>query len=278
MRPSSRRNGILYRGPLIWAVGLLWALGMDATSARPLQQVLNEGTLRVGVTLATPWAVRKANGELTGFEIDVASQLASDMGVDVEFRTFDWERLIRALEANEIDLIAAGLAITPERALHANFSRPYAHSSINLALQRERAAAITSIVELDAPEIRIAVVGGSVAEELLRRALARATRVPYPSADDASAALLAGEADALLAEEPVPTYLALEYPSRVATPLPQALLESPTAFAVNKGDPDFLAFLDAWITAREADTWLPTIHAYWFESLNWRRTLGDAAR
>ena len=41
-------------------------------------------------------------------------------------------------------------------------------------------------------------------------------------------------------------------------------------FAVGKGDPDFLAFLDAWIEAREADTWLPTTHRYWFRTLQWR--------
>ncbi len=51
---------------------------------------------------------------------------------------------------------------------------------------------------------------------------------------------------------------------------------SPAGFAVNKGDPDFLAFLNAWITARNADTWLPTTASYWFESLRWRERLGNA--
>jgi polar amino acid transport system substrate-binding protein len=48
-------------------------------------------------------------------------------------------------------------------------------------------------------------------------------------------------------------------------------------FAVNKGDPDFLAFLNAWIQAREADTWLPTTAGYWFKSLRWRERVRDAA-
>jgi polar amino acid transport system substrate-binding protein len=39
---------------------------------------------------------------------------------------------------------------------------------------------------------------------------------------------------------------------------------------VTKGDPDFLAFLNAWIVAREADTWLPTLHRHWFRTLEWR--------
>ena len=83
-------------------------------AARELQQVLNTGTLRVGVTLFAPWAARGANGELIGFEPDVARQLAEDMGVKAQLLAYDVDRLVPALEAGEIDIIAAGLTITPE--------------------------------------------------------------------------------------------------------------------------------------------------------------------
>ena len=53
-------------------------------AARDLQDVLNTGTLRVGVTLFAPWAARGADGELVGFEVDVARQLAADMGVKAQ--------------------------------------------------------------------------------------------------------------------------------------------------------------------------------------------------
>src|SRR6187549_3488824 len=90
-------------------------------AARPLQEVLNTGTLRVGVTLFAPWAARGADGDLVGFEVDVARQLAADMGVKAQLLSYDVERLVPALESGEIDIIAAGLTITPERALHVNF-------------------------------------------------------------------------------------------------------------------------------------------------------------
>ena len=56
------------------------------------------------------------------------------------------------------------------------------------------------------------------------------------------------------------------------------LLVSRAGFAVIKGDPDFLAFLNAWITARDADTWLPTTTSYWFKSLGWRKRLDHETR
>ncbi len=125
------------------AIAILLILGfarLPGAEARDLQQVLNTGTLRVGVTLYPPWAARAASGDLIGFEVDVAKQLATDLKVKVDLRAYDVERLIPALEAGEIDLIAAGLAITPARALHVNFSQPYAEGGIGLATHVARTA------------------------------------------------------------------------------------------------------------------------------------------
>jgi polar amino acid transport system substrate-binding protein len=259
--------------------GLVLAMLCTATAAaRDLQDVLNAGTLRVGVTLFAPWAARGADGELMGFEVDVARQLAADMGVRAEFLTYDVERLIPALEAGEIDLIAAGLAITPDRALHVNFSAPYAEGGIGLATHLERTADVDDMSDLDQAGVAIAAVEDSVAVRLARRLWPRASVEVFASAEAATAALLAGEVHGYLEDEPVPTFLALEHPDVVDVPLRRPLLVSRTGFAVNKGDPDFLAFLNAWITARDADTWLPTTASYWFESLRWRERLPDAAQ
>ena len=53
-------------------------------AARELQEVRNTGTLRVGVTLYAPWAMRGSDGELVGFEIDVARKIAEDLAVRLE--------------------------------------------------------------------------------------------------------------------------------------------------------------------------------------------------
>ena len=99
----------------------------------------------------------------------------------------------------------------------------------------------------------------------------------FASVEAASEALLAGEVHGYVEDEPVPTFLALENPGVIDVPTATAAAREPApGFAIGKGDADFLAFLNAWITAREADTWLPTTASYWFESLRWRERLGDA--
>jgi polar amino acid transport system substrate-binding protein len=251
-------------------VASLGLLGSAAAGAGTLQQVLSRGELRVGVTLAAPWAIRDDDGELEGFEIDVARRLAADMEVEVRFLRYDYDALIRALEAGEVDLIAAGLTITPERALHVNFSRPYATGGIGIATNIGTTASVERLEELNDPDYTIGVVGESVGRELARRVLPRAGLETFRSEAEASDALVAGAVDVYLDEEPIPSFLALEYPDQVDVPITRPLLETRSAFAVTKGDPDFVFFLDAWIEAREADTWLPSTHQYWFKTLQWR--------
>jgi polar amino acid transport system substrate-binding protein len=267
------------RNNMTRAIVTLLLLGcslMNDAAARDLQQVLNTKTLRVGVTLFPPWAARAANGELVGFEADVARQLAADLKVKVDLRAYDIERLIPALESGEIDLIAAGLTITPARALHVNFSQPYAEGGVGLATHVARTANVKKLEDLDGDSHTIVAVEGSVAAQLARRVLPRAKLRIVASADAASRALISGEVDGYLEDEPVPTFLALDNPGVVDVPLPRPLLASRSGFAVNKGDPDFLAFLNAWIVAHDADTWLPTTASYWFKSLRWRERLGNA--
>jgi polar amino acid transport system substrate-binding protein len=259
------------------AIALVLALVAANAAARDLQQVLNTGTLRVGVVLYAPWAVRAANGEIDGFEADIAKQLAADMGVKAELLAYDFAKLIPALEAGEIDIIAAGLAITPERALHVNFSQPYAESGISIAAQSQRTASVARFEDLDKESFTVAAVAGSVAVELAKRVLPNAKLRLFENVDSASRALVGGEVDAYLEDEPVPTFLALEHPATIDVPIDRPLLPSRAGFAVNKGDPDFLAFLNAWIVARETDTWLPTTASYWFKSLRWRERVDNGS-
>lgn len=264
----------------IFSLGLAALLSASApqgASARALQQVLLGGTLRVGVALYVPWAARTANGDLIGFEVDVAKRLAADMGLKVEILTYDIGRLIPALESGEIDVIAAGLAIRPDRALHVNFSQPYAESGLALAAQTKSTADVKSLADLNNEHYTIAAIGGSVAAEFVSQFLPHAKLRAFENADAASEALIAGKVDGYLEDEPVPTFLALENPDKIDVPLDRPLLVSKAGFAVNKGDPDFLAFLNAWIVSREADTWLPTTTNYWFKTLRWKERL-DAPR
>jgi polar amino acid transport system substrate-binding protein len=249
----------------------LCMLFASTAQAGTLEEILDRGTLRVGLSLFTPWALQDKDGSLRGFEVQVATQLAQDIDVKPEFKVVEWDQLIDTLNRGEVDVIIAGMGITPKRALRVNFTIPYAPSGVSMATHLESTKDIKSLAEMNVPGTRLAVVGGTVSDKLAREVFDQAQIKVFPTSDAAKEALLKGEVQAYVASSPIPRFIALEHPDKVDVPLSKPLLTYKTAMAVRKGDPDFLAFLNAWITAREADSWLPTTHKYWFKSLRWRQ-------
>ena len=80
-------------------------------------------TLRVGMECTyAPFNYRTAEGELSGYDVDVAKGVAGILGADVEFVCQKWDGMIPALLANKFDLIVASMSITEKRRAKIDFS------------------------------------------------------------------------------------------------------------------------------------------------------------
>lgn len=256
---------------LFFLVGIIQpAAASEKASHSSFNEIREKGTLRVGVSLFIPWVFKNKNGELVGFEIDVAKKLTKDMGVVPEFVFYDWRELIPALNNGQIDIIIAGMAITPKRALKVNFSSPYCTSGISLATHSEGTKHIKRVEDLNQRSIKIGVISETVSEDLARRVFNKASIVTFQKSIEAENAIVTGKIHAYMEAKPIPRFIALDHPGKVDVPLSKPLLATKAGFAINKGDPDFLNFLNSWIIARESDTWLKSTHDYWFESLKWK--------
>ncbi len=251
------------------ALSLLLSITVYADDA--LEEVLDEGVLRVGVSIYEPWVMKDKDNNLIGYEIQVADQLAKDLGVKVKYKIVEWEELIPTLKDKEIDIIISGMAITPQRALHVNYSLPYGHSGVSLAANIEKTKNINSLQELNMSSITLGVVSKSVSEPVANSVFDQANIKSFTQSEDAVEALMQGDIHALIEASPVPKFLALQYPDKIDAPLTTPLLSYKAAMAVNKGEQDFLNYLNAWITARDTEGWLPAKHKYWFDSLDWKQ-------
>lgn len=262
---------------LIYLVCALCALLFctDPAVSRTLQEVRNSGELRVAIALASPWSMRDRDGAFLGYEIDIARALAADLGAEIRFVVYETDELMTAIEIGEADIVIAALPITAERALHVNFSTPHTSGGLTLATRLASTRSVENLADLDDSSYSLAVVAGSAAVGLAQRLLPRIAIREYATPAEAADALIEGDVDAYLEEEPVPNFLALEHEGRIDVPIARPLLERRAGFAIAKGDVDFLSYLNAWIVAREDDTWLPTTFRYWFRSLRWRDRLGN---
>lgn len=72
-----------------------------------------------------PFNFKNSNGELDGYDVDVAKGIAEKIGADLEFVCQKWDGMIPALLANKFDIVAASMSITNKRLKKMDFSQPY---------------------------------------------------------------------------------------------------------------------------------------------------------
>lgn len=237
--------------------------------------ILKKGEIQVGVSVLPPWVMKDKKGEFIGFEIDIAKQLAKDMGVKVKFKEYQWSKMIPALKKGEIDIIASGLSITPKRALEINYSQPYSSSGYSLVTNLELTKDFTSIKNLNDKKVYITAVKGTVSADLAKRVFPDAKLDLRETEEDATSAVVNGTVHAFVSSSPIPEFISLKHPNEVDLPLKNPLLTTKEAFAIKKNNQEMLNFLNAWIIAHEADEWIESSHKYWFNSLKWQRQVTE---
>lgn len=250
-------------------IPLVLLLTGSFVQAGVLEDILERGSMRVGVSEFVPWTMKTNDGELIGFEIDVAKKIASDMDVDVEFVVYEWADIIEALNKGEIDLIAGGMAITPQRALKLNFTLPTAVSGVGIATNTEMTKDIKSLAELNNPGIIVATVAETRAAAVAEMFFNEANVNTFRTVAQAEEQVLKGRAHVYLAGMSEVKFLARRNGDTVDVPLNEPLLAQGEALAVKKGEQEWLNFLNSWVTARQTDQWLPTTRDYWFDSMTW---------
>lgn len=234
-----------------------------------LDNIIKRGTIRVGVAEIAPWTLRDANGELIGFEIDVAKKIAADMRVKPDYKVYDWDDLVPALDRGDIDVIASGLTITPAHALQVNFSRPMATSGVSIATNTERTKDIKSLKDLDRKEVTIAVVADTLAANAAGTFFDNANVIAYATAELAEKEVVDGRAYAYVASLPEVSFLAMRNTAAIDVPMNKPLIAASEGLAVKKGEQELLNFLNAWVTAHHSDRWLESTRDYWFQTMDW---------
>ena len=124
-------------------------LGDQLAKESIIEKIQRDKVIRVGMSTFVPWAMKDKQGNLVGFEIDVARQLAKDMGVEVEFVPTAWSGIIPALMTGKFDVIIGGMGITPERNLKVNFTMPYDYSGMSMVAHRKQAEGFSTLEDFN---------------------------------------------------------------------------------------------------------------------------------
>lgn len=174
-----------------------------------LTSVLDKEALIVGLddTFA-PMGFKDENGEVTGFDVDLARAIGEKLGKEIEFQSIDWSMKEAELNAGNIDFIWNGYTITEERKAQVAFGTPYlknrqiivtlAGSEINSKadLAGKTVAAQTGSSAVDAME----------AEPDILASFKDGKPITYESNNDVLMDLEAGRVDAVVADEIIVKY------------------------------------------------------------------------
>lgn len=111
---------------LVIITGLWLWFNNHKAADNSLANIKNKGVLVVGGYI--PYGVMEffdANNKAAGIDVDIAAEIASQLGVRLEFNDYDWDKIFPLVKNGQIDLAISSITITPERQKEMLFSNPY---------------------------------------------------------------------------------------------------------------------------------------------------------
>lgn len=199
-----------------------------------LTTIQQRDKLVVGVKIDTPpFGYLDKNGKNIGFDIDLAKFLAKRILGDenkVTFVPVNATNRIMKLASEEVDMVAATMSVTTKRRMIMDFSIPYHTAGQAIMVMKD--SKITSLKELK--DRKAIIVFGSTVEKGLRSNVPNITIIGYKTYPEAFAALKAGKAEALIADDTILMGFAMNDPS--VKVLPKRYSKEPYAIAFRKGE------------------------------------------
>ena len=206
-----------------------------------------------------PFNYFNEDNEVVGFDVDVAAEIASRLGMELEYVTTAWDGIIEGLRAGRYDGILGSMAITDERLKVVDFSTPYYYSGAQVITAKD--SSIKSLDDIGSDTV-IAVVTGTTFEQDV--AGLGATARLYEDDNQTLMELINGRVDAVITDRVVGLNAMSKISGGDKLKLTGELLRKERcAIAIQKDDP-LLAEVDAALEAMRADGTLTAISAKWF--------------
>ncbi len=231
-----------------------------AAAPSTLQAVLQRGTLRVGDCLTfAPFGFYDKNGQPDGYDVDLAKELAKQMGVKLEVVNTTSANRIPNLQTSKVDVVFCNFTRNLERAKVIQFTTPYVVASE--ALLVKKSSGIKSVKDMS--NRTIATVKGSTNGDEVR-ALNMAVKIQeYDSSQAAILAVKQGQADAMIEDNNFLAYQATLDPELTVTDESLVPLEY-NAFGVKAGDPAWLSYLNLFLFNINASKLNAQLYKKWF--------------
>lgn len=220
-----------------------------------LDKIKKSGKIVLGTSADYPpyefHASVNGKDEIVGFDIEIAKQIAKDLGVTLEVKDIKFDGLLPALKEGNIDMVLAGMSPTAERKQSVDFSKVYYQSKQTLVIRAADKDKIKSADDMNGK--KIGVQKGAIQEDIAAKQFSKATPVALGKISDLILALKSNRADAAIIELPVATQNVNANKDLMITDIKIPMEDEGTAAAFKKGSNDLVEAVNKSLDKLVAD-------------------------
>lgn len=243
----------------LFATTLLFGCQQQDSSWDNVQE---RGVLRVGLDPSYPPFEFYSGTELQGIDVDLATAVSTELGIESEFVLFGYDGLYDALGTRQVDVLISGMVIIPERDRDFSYSTPYFNAGELLIIPNDEAE-ISTMRDLNGRSLAVELgAQGHVEATIWQKNMSNLTILPQETGDAALTAVLEGQADAALVDA-ITARLFLGMHEGL-TSVEDPVTVDPFTIVVNEEDKQLLDILNQTLEKIEASGKLNQILQKWF--------------
>jgi ABC-type amino acid transport substrate-binding protein len=229
-----------------------------------LDRVYSRKMLRVGYfDNSLPYAFTNAAGDLVGFDVEMALQLARDLNVGLELVPANRRLFDEGLDPSECDLVMSGAAVTADRAVRVLFSTPYVDETLAFIVLDHRRGEFSSWDDIrSARSLRLGVPRALYYQNKIRAELPAAEVVTFDGPDEMLQPRQPALDALVLTAERGSAYTLLHPEYSVVVPKPRPL-KVPLAYVIAGRDQALATVIDTWIDLKRKDGTIDDLFAHW---------------
>lgn len=214
-----------------------------------VDRICETGVLRVGTAgdYKPMSFLEPETGTYWGFDTELAEDLASSLGVEIEYVPTSWPTLMEDTQTGQFDLAICGITVTDARKEQALMSDGYLQNGKTVLCRAEDADRYTSLEAINRPEVRVMENPGGLNEKFARENLPDATLIIHDINQEIPGLVASGEADVMITEIMEAGYY-VGQDSRLAAPLIyEPFTDGQLGILMPKGSEDLLEYVNQFL-------------------------------
>lgn len=247
------------------AAGFAATVLVGAASAQSaLNEILSEGVLKVGTTGDwNPMSVRNpATNSYEGYDIDIMTQLAADLGVDLELVPTDWKTLVNGVVAGNYHMTGSA-SISPARLKAAGYSDSYIAVEMFPFTTEDKLAAFGGWDSIDRAEVKVATTLGTSFEKMVKEWFPAAEIIVVEAPARGYQEVLSGRADVFVTSNIEGSTLLQKFPNVRQIEVSEARAPTPIAMLLPQTDQVWINYINSWIELKKTQGFFEEVALKW---------------